>query len=257
MYKNTRFRIRKVEDIKEDLLAARQYYGEYIESLFFPDGNTIYMKTAQLAEIIAYARSLFPHLQRITVYGSARFVNLKKPEELLQLRQAGLSRIHMGMESGDDIVLERVRKGTTPAEIIEAGKKLKDAGIEVSEYYLVGIGGKDRTVEHAVNSARVLSAISPDFIRIRTFGPDRNTPIEQDIASGAFQMLTPHEALKEIRLLIENLDCGGSNILSDHISNYSNINGRLPEDKRLMLKQIDRSLNIDETRFRPPRSSVI
>ncbi len=252
MYKNTRFRIRPVADIKEDLIAARDYYGPYIESIFFPDGNTIIMKTDQLAEIFNYCHEIFPELQRITVYGSARFVNKKSSEDLARLHAAGLSRIHMGMESGDDITLQKICKGTTAEEIIAAGLKLKQAGIEVSEYYLVGIAGKARWKEHAENSARVLSAISPNFIRLRTFAPEPDTPILEEIKSGAFQYLTPHEALREIRVLIENLHCDNSWVVSDHITNYWNVNGLIPRDRDQMLTEIDRALQIDESRFRKP-----
>jgi radical SAM superfamily enzyme YgiQ (UPF0313 family) len=255
MYKGSRFKIRPVEDIKEDLRAARQYYGEFVESLFFPDGNTIIMKTAQLVEIISYARELFPHLQRITVYGSARFVNKKSMEELQQLKDAGLSRVHTGMESGDDVTLQRVHKGTTAAEIIEAGLKLKKVGIDTSEYYLVGIGGKERWREHALESARVLSAFSPDFIRLRTFVPVPGTPIYDEYKQGSFQLLSPHEALQEIGLLISNLNCEGSYVLSDHVSNYWNISGRLPDDREIMLEGVKKALTIPESRFRPAEIS--
>jgi len=255
MYKESRFKIRPVEEIKEDLLAARQYYGEFVESLFFPDGNTIIMKTAQLVEIITYARELFPHLQRITVYGSARFVNKKSVEELQQLKDAGLSRIHTGMESGDDVTLQRIHKGTTAAEIIEAGLKLKKVGIDTSEYYLVGIGGKERWREHALESARVLSAFSPDFIRLRTFVPVPGTSIYDEYKQGSFELLSPHEALQEIGLLISNLHCEGSYVLSDHVSNYWNISGRLPEDREIMLDGIKTALAVPENRFRPAEIS--
>lgn len=251
MYKETRFRIRDLTDIKEDLLAAREYYGEYIESLFFPDGNTIIMKTDQLLEMIRYAKELFPYMKRITVYGSARFVNKKSLADLLLLKEAGLTRIHTGMESGDDITLERIHKGTNAAEIIAAGLKLKQAGIDTSEYYLVGIGGKERWREHALESARVLSEFSPDFIRLRTFVPIPGTPIYQDYQEGIFQLLSPHEALKEIGLLIANLNCDGSMVLSDHVSNYWNIQGRIPDDREIMLEGIEKALAIPESRFRP------
>ncbi|MEN6389975.1 MAG: radical SAM protein [Syntrophomonas sp.] len=252
MYKGSKFRIRSVEDIKEDLRTARQYYGEYIDTIFFPDGNTIYMKTGQLVEIFNYAHQIFPHLERITVYGSARFVNLKSLEDLRLLKAAGLKRIHMGMESGDDEVLERIKKGVSSEAIIEAGRKLKETGIETSEYYLVGAGGKGRSREHALESARVLSSFSPDFIRLRTLIPQPGTPLYEEYESGAFQLLSPHEALREIRLLIENLHCAGSRVLSDHVSNYGNVNGVLPDDKEYMLKTLDQCLQIDEKKFRPP-----
>jgi len=250
MYKQSVFKVRPVEEIKEDLLAARQYYGEYIESLFFPDGNTIIMKTAQLVDIFSYARKLFPHLQRITVYGSARFVNKKSIADLQQLKDAGLSRIHTGMESGDDVTLQRIHKGTNAAEIIEAGLKLKKVGIDTSEYYLVGIGGQDRWREHALESARVLSQFSPDYIRLRTFVPIPGTPIYEDYRQGVFKLLSPHEALREIDLLITNLHCQGSRVLSDHVSNYWNIEGCIPDDREEMLTNIKTALSIPETRFR-------
>lgn len=255
MYKGTKFRLRPVEEIKEDLLAARNYYGEYVNSLFFPDGNTIIMKTDQLVEILEYARSLFPHLQRITVYGSARFVNRKSQEEIERLKAAGLTRVHTGMESGDDVVLERINKGTNAEEIIAAGKKLKAAGIDTSEYYLVGIGGIDRSREHALASSRVLSSFSPDFIRLRTFVPIPGTPLYDDFQSGIFKLLSPHQALEEIKLLIENLDCQNSVVLSDHVSNYWDVNGLIPRDRGKMLMALEQGLGMEESFFRPPHLS--
>ncbi len=252
MYKGSRFKIRPVNDIKEDIKAARDYYGAYIESIFFPDGNTIIMKTDQLVEIFQYAHEVFPDLQRITIYGSARFVSKKTQADLIRLKEAGLSRIHMGMESGDDITLQNIQKGTSSAEIIEAGLKLKNAGIQTSEYYLVGIAGRARWREHAENSARVLSAFSPDFIRLRTFAPEPDTPILAEIQAGTFQYLSPHEALREIRVLIENLHCDNSMVLSDHITNYWNINGLIPRDRDKMLAEIDKALQIDESLFPVP-----
>lgn len=252
LYKSSTFKVRPVQDIKEDLLTARNYYGEYIESVFFADGNTIIMKTDQLIEVFDYARSLFPHLERITVYGSSRFVNKKSSEDLRRLREAGLRRLHMGMESGDDITLERIKKGTNSAEIISAGLKLKEAGIEISEYYLVGIGGQERTQEHALNSALALSAFSPNFIRLRTLIPIPGTPLFEDYQNGIFQLLSPHEALQEIRLLVENLHCDNSQVLSDHINNYWNVQGVIPGDRDKMLASIDKALTISESRFRPP-----
>ncbi|KUG04495.1 putative oxygen-independent coproporphyrinogen iii oxidase [hydrocarbon metagenome] len=255
MYKDVKFRIRPVEEIKEDLLAARNYYGEYIESLFFPDGNTILMRTNQLVEIFEYAGELFPHLSRITVYGSSRFVNKKSLDDLKRLYQAGLRRVHTGMESGDDVTLARVCKGTTSQEIIAAGNKLKEAGIQVSEYYLTGIGGLERTREHAINSAKTLNQFSPNFIRIRTLVPYRGTALYEDYQNGSFQLLTAHQAMQEVRLLIENLECENSMLLSDHMANYANINGLIPRDKAIMLQELDKLLTYPADSFRQPNIS--
>lgn len=257
MYKNTRFRLRPMEEILEDLTMARDHYGNGVRSVFFPDGNTIIMKTDDLVQIFEYTKSLFPYLERITVYGSARYISKKSAEDMIRLKEAGLNRIHMGMESGDDVTLDQICKGTSSADLIDAGCKVKKAGIDLSEYYLVGIGSRDRTREHALESARVLSAIKPDFIRLRTFVPVPGTPLYDDFKQGKFVLLSPHQALEEIKLLIENLDAEGSMVLSDHVSNYYNISGRLPEDKERMLQTIDHALTIDESRFRDPEISAL
>jgi radical SAM superfamily enzyme YgiQ (UPF0313 family) len=255
MYKGTRFRLRPVHEIKEDLAMAKNHYGDVIHSIFFPDGNTIIMKTDQLEEIFLYAGELFPQLQRITVYGSARFVNKKSLQDLQRLKAAGLTRVHTGMESGDDVTLERINKGVTSAEIVEAGLKLKQAGLQTSEYYLVGIGGVERTREHALESARVLSQISPDYIRLRTFVPVSNTPLYEEYHQGKFKLLSAHQALQEVRLLVEHLECDNSIVLSDHVSNYWDVQGVIPADRADMLANIDHALQIDEKRFRPPEIS--
>ena len=257
LYKDKKFRVRPVEDIKADLQLAREYYGEGVQSLFLPDGNTIGMKTEQLVEICRFARSCFPHLERITVYGSARFVNRKSLEELIALKEAGLDRIHMGMESGDDVVLQEICKGTSSEEIIEAGLKLKQAGIEVSEYYLAGVGGRKYSQQHAINSARTLNAFVPDFIRLRTFCPQPGTPLYEAYLAGEFELQTPHETLREVKLLLEHLECEGSVFLSDHSNNYCNVNGLLTRDKARMLSQIDELLTYDEHLFRPPHLGVL
>ncbi|MDR3561031.1 MAG: radical SAM protein [Negativicutes bacterium] len=251
MYKGTQFRIRPLNEIMEDLQSASIYYGDTAETMFFPDGNTILMKTEQLIAILEEAKRLFPRLERITVYGSARYINLKTAEELVRLKAAGLSRIHSGMESGDDVVLARIQKGATAAEIIEAGLKVKQAGIELSEYILIGAGGQDRSQEHAAGSAAVLNSIVPNFIRVRTLIPIPGTPLYEDFSQGRFGLLTPHAALQETRLLVEALECQ-SLFYSDHYSNYAYVNGALPGDKPAMLKAIDKLLTIPEDQFRPP-----
>lgn len=254
MYKGTRFKVRPVDEIKADLLAAHDYYREHlpaIRSLFFPDGNTIILKTDQLVEIFEYSYELFPALERITVYGSAKYAGKKSAEDFRRLRAAGLRRIHMGMESGDDTVLELLCKGTDSAAIIRAGSAIKAAGIELSEYYLVGAGGQEHSAAHALNSARTVSEFSPDFLRLRTLVPVPGTPLYDDFRSGKFVPLSPHQALREIGLLIANANCEHTMVTSDHVSNYWNITGRLPADRESMLREIDRALTIDETNFRP------
>jgi radical SAM superfamily enzyme YgiQ (UPF0313 family) len=252
MYKQQKFRLRPVEEIKEDLAGARDYYGPEVASLFFPDGNTIIFKTDQLVEILEYAREMFPHLERITVYGSARFINKKTDADLKRLREAGLNRIHTGMESGDDEVLARLKKGVTAAEIIQAGHKLKNAGIQTSQYYLTGAGGRDLWEQHAINSGKTLSAFSPEFVRIRTLRLIKHTPLYKEWQRGEFELPSPHEALRELKLLLENLNCTGTTILSDHMLNYWDIEGQLPQDKTRMLSDVQRALRVDEKLLERP-----
>ena len=252
MYKGKAFRIRSVEDIKEDIRTAHAYYGNDVESVFFPDGNTIIMRTEQLEEIFNFTREFFPQVKRLTVYGSARFINLKSPDELRRLKAAGLTRIHSGMESGDDVTLTRLNKGVTAAEIIEAGLKVRAARIEQSEYVLIGAGGRDRSHEHARASAAVLNQITPEFIRLRTFIPMEGTPLYDEWQAGKFVLLTPHEALRETALFIEALHSPGSLLYSDHGSNYAYVNGRIPEAKPAMLSTIEELLQLPEHDFRPP-----
>jgi radical SAM superfamily enzyme YgiQ (UPF0313 family) len=251
MYKGKKFNIRHVEEIKQDILSTRDSYGaEVVHSMFFPDGNTIIMKTGELEDIFRFSSETFPNLNRITLYASAKFLKAKSLEDLKRLQAVGLKRLHKGLESGNDEVLKRIQKGTDAETMIETGKRVKEAGIELSEYVLVGIGGKELSKEHAVDTARVLNEINPDFIRLRTWVPVPIAPLYKDYKSGAFILLSPHEALEEVKLLLEKLEVN-SLFLSDHVSNYLNISGHLPRDKKSMLKRIEEGLKMDESCFRP------
>lgn len=250
IYKNgPRFKIRSVQEIKEDITTARRDYGENVRTLFFPAGNTIAMKTDDLCEICRFSREVFPHLQRVTVYGSSQYIYQKGLEDLKRLAEAGLSRIHVGLESGDDEILKRIRKGTSSREQIEAGKWVMAAGMELSLYVILGIGGRERTESHARETAEVLNRIEPDFIRLRTFVPKINTPLLENIRAGSFQMLGPHEVLQETALFIRNLNASAY-LASDHYTNYINIEGRLPEEKTRLLDEIASALKQKESSFR-------
>ena len=251
VYKNgPGYKVRDVKDITADILEARNRYGDRVRTLFFPAGNTIAMKTDDLCKILAFAKRTFPALQRITVYGSSQYIHKKGLKGLRRLADAGLSRIHVGLESGDDVILKRIKKGTTGKEQIEAGRWTMDAGIELSLYVILGIGGKERTVSHATETAGVLNEIGPNFIRLRTFVPKINTPLLADVQSGSFQMLGPHEVLKETAMLIKGIHTS-SYLTSDHYTNYINLEGKLPEEKKRLLGKIDAALKQDEDSFRP------
>jgi radical SAM superfamily enzyme YgiQ (UPF0313 family) len=244
------YRVRAVAEIKEDLEEARRILGDRVRTLFFPAGNTIAMPTDELAEICGVARRLFPGLERITVYGSSQYIYRKGLRDLKALRQAGLSRIHVGLESGDDEILRRIKKGTTASEQVQAGLWVRQAGIELSEYAILGLGGQERSEAHARETARALNLIGPDFVRLRTFVPKIDTLMLHQIRRGRFCMLSPHQILIETRQLLAGLTCA-TILTSDHYTNYLNISGRLPDDKPRLLAAVDHGLTRDENTFRP------
>ncbi len=257
MYSDRKFRIRPVSEIKADLEKAMSKFGDSVRKIFFADGNTILMKTEELLDILHFCKDSFPNLKSVTMYGSAQYILLKSQEELNSLNEAGLSRIHSGMESGDDEVLNLIDKGYDSDQMTKAGRMVKSAGIELSVYFLCGVGGKKLSQQHAVNSAKVINLINPDFIRLRTLMPFEGTRIYDMYKSGEFKLLNPHEALSEIRLLMEHLNVEGSQFLSDHVSNYENITGTLPGDREVMLNEIDEALRLDPSEFRSPESGVL
>lgn len=250
VYKNgPNYKVRDVAEIKGEIDEAAAELGGYVRTLFFPAGNSIAMETAQLAEICSYAYQKLPKLERITVYGSSQYIHQKGVEELRQLKEAGLSRIHVGLESGDDEVLRSIRKGCLSKKHIEAGQWVMQAGIELSLYVLLGIGGREGSQQHALETAQVLSEIDPTFIRLRTFVPKINTPLLEEVESGIFEMLGPHGILRETHLMIENLQVNSS-LKSDHYTNYVNLEGRLPVDRPRLLSEIEHALLQDESQFR-------
>ena len=251
VYKDgVKFKIRPVSEIKADLNEAAATYGSRVRTLFFPAGNTIAMPVAALAEICRYSYTLFPRLERITVYGSSQYIQRKGADQLQTLAQAGLGRIHAGVESGDDLILTRIRKGATAQDHIRAGQLARAAGLEINAYVMVGIGGRERSETHARETARVISGMQPAVVRLRTFVPKVNTPLLADVQAGRFQMLSPHQALRETMNLLLQITTP-TQITSDHYTNYFDINGRLPEDRDAMLQALRRALARDESTFRP------
>ena len=244
------YRVRSFEEISIDIEEASRTYGARVKTLFFPAGNTIAMPTSTLASICKLARNKFPHLEMITVYGSSQYIAKKGPEELRSLKEAGLTRIHVGLESGDDEVLRMVKKGTTGSEQIRAGLYVKEAGLELSEYVILGLGGREHSEQHALATAKALNAIEPDYVRLRTLIPKINTLLLHQIRKGRFHPLGPHEVLRETKLLIESMSCH-TTLSSDHYSNYINLAGKLPDDKETLIKKIGRALQKGESDFRP------
>ena len=257
MYKDRKFRKRPLEEVIEDLDLALGAYGpDAVRTIFLADGNTAVLPTQKLVAIGEAARQRFPGLERITAYGSAKFLVKKSEEEWRRVAAAGITRIHSGLESGDAVTLEQIGKGITPEQAIEAYRHVKAAGIQLSVYLMVGVAGVERWREHALGSAHVLNQAPPDFVRLRTFVPSAGTPWHERWEQGGLTLLSAHQALEETRLLIENLE-GPTSLLSDHVSNFLDVRGRIPEDKPAMLAQIDEALHWPPTSFRPPTEKLV
>lgn len=216
-------------------------------NVFLQDANNLALKTRDLVEILTYLKEKFPSVDRITTYTRARTIARKTLPEMKELRDAGLSRIHVGLESGYDKLLEIVKKGVTAGELVDAGRKVKEAGISLSEYIMPGLGGRKMWREHALETARVLNQIDPDFIRVRTLKVLQMMPLYERVLSGELEIMSDDEIIAEERLLIENLEGIHSHFASDHILNLlEELNGDFPEAKPLMLATIDRYLALDK-----------
>jgi len=224
-------------------MAAWLYFGG--KNVFLQDANSLILKTPDLLDILNFLKEKFPDIQRITSYCRSHTAARKTPDEWKQLKQAGLSRIHIGMESGCDDVLSLIRKGVTAADHIKGGLNVKAGGLELSEYVMPGLGGVKFTKQHALDTAKVLNAINPDFIRMRTLHVVPGTKLDELMQKGDFQPLQDDEIIKEIKLFIENLDVQGTYLASDHILNLlENVEGRFPEDKKRLLSVIETYLQL-------------
>ena len=230
------------------------------KTAFLQDANTLIMRTPELVEVNRYLKETFPALERITSYARAKTAAKKTLEELKSLKEAGLSRLHIGLESGDNEILKEVDKGVTAEEHILAGKKVKEAEIELSEYVMPGLGGKAKWVQHAINTAKVLSEIDPDFIRLRSLVPRPSTPLFDAYQRGEFELTSPHERLWELKLMVESLEISGR-LCFDHLVNWQfkhrkgwlfrqDYEGyKFPEQKQRVLDLIETGLEIDESHY--------
>jgi radical SAM superfamily enzyme YgiQ (UPF0313 family) len=241
MYKGMKFEIRPVEEVLGDIETARDLYGDRVRTVFVGDSNSLVVKTEMLVKILNTLLSSFPHIERVTSYARANTIAKKPLEDLIKIRQAGLDRLHVGLETGDRDLLKEIAKGATPEEMVEAGRKAKEAEFEYSLYVLLGIGGETKWEQHVKGTAEVLNQIDPHFIRVRTFIPQPSSSIYEAMTAGRFQPPKPETILKETKLLLEKLQVT-SQFLSDHISNLLPLHGKLPEDQRKMIQMIEEVL---------------
>ena len=216
------------------------------KSVFLQDANSLIMKTPDLARIVSFLKQTFPDIDRITSYARSKTAAKKTVEELKTLNEAGLTRLHIGMESGSDKVLELIQKGVTAAEHIKGGKNVMESGIELSEYIIPGMGGRELSEDHVEGSAMVLNAVNPHFIRLRSLNMFPGIPLEEKIKNGEFVLQSEDEVVMEIRSLIEKLEVT-SQLKSDHMMNLlPEIDGKFPEAKADCLAIIDSYLSLPD-----------
>jgi hypothetical protein len=216
--------------------AFNWYFAGGLKSVFIQDANSFVIKASEFVEILNHLKKRFPQIERITSYARSQTIVRMKDEDLKSIGDAGLNRIHIGLESGSDEVLKMVKKGVTKEMHVQAGQKVKRAGIELSEYYMPGLGGKKYLKEHALQTADALNLINPDFIRLRTLAIPSQAPLFEDWQAGRFEKCTELEVVKEILLFLEHLDGITSVVKSDHILNlFADLEGTLPQDKERMI----------------------
>jgi len=209
-------------------------------SVFLQDANSIIMRTPDLVQVASFLKQTFPDLERITSYGRSKTAAKKSIEEFRQIHEAGLSRLHIGLESGSDEVLTLVQKGCTAEDHIKGGMAVMESGIELSEYVMPGLGGRKLSKQHAQETARVLNEINPTFIRLRSTAVYEILPLWQRVERGEFELLRDDEIVEEIGSFISRLECH-STLKSDHVMNLlMEVEGKLPEDREKMLAIINR-----------------
>jgi radical SAM superfamily enzyme YgiQ (UPF0313 family) len=217
------------------------------DTVFLQDANSIMLSTGMLVSILEYIRKTFPEVERITSYARAVTLKSKSVEDFVRLREAGLTRLHVGMESGSDKVLKMINKGSKAEQIIEGGKRAVAGGISVCLYVIPGIGGVELSQDHALETARVINAINPAFVRFRSLYVTRGTPLADMVKEGTFEPPDEDSIVREIRRMVEKLDGISTTLVSDHVLNLlEDVRGTLPQDKQRILATIDQYLNLPE-----------
>ena len=272
VYKETEFSVRPVEHVLYDIDLIRKYI-EFLEnpideitieeplaydsamrwsvhnkrSVFLQDADSLVSGAHNLSGILTHLMHSFPTIERVTSYSRSSTINKMSVEDLVTLREAGLTRIHVGLESGSNLVLKTVRKGASKSIHIQAGLKAKAAGMELSEYVMPGLGGKSLSSEHAKESADALNKINPDFIRLRPLAFPIRAPLFEMMSKGQFDKCNDIEIVEELHSFIENLEGISSYLVSDHILNlFADLEGQLPADKHTMLSILNRFLDLEE-----------
>ena len=249
-YLDKPFRPRDLDEILEDIVLAQEAMPATCR-VFLADGDALILPTNRLITILDKLNVAFPHLERVGTYANARDLLRKTPAELATLRQKGLGIVYIGLESGSDEILERIEKGATAAEMIEAAQKAKEAGILVSVIAILGLGEEKLSAHHAAETGRVASEMDPDYFSMLTLMLVPRTKLHAEWEAGKFQLISPEEMLAELRRVIENLNLSNCVFRTNHASNYLPLRGTLPQDKERLLGILDAALTGGRDALRP------
>jgi len=235
-----KFRIRPTQEILEDIEIGGRQYGKGVDKIFLLDSNAMIIKTPELLRIVKKCYETFPELKQVACYACSEDILRKTDEELLELRETGLNLVFVGLESGDQEVLDLINKGTTVENQIEAVVKANKAGIQTSVTVILGLGGKRLSEQHAINTGKVATKMNPSFLAALTLMVVPGTVLDAMVKRGEFELVTdPIDVLKEVELIIKNTDAPGPVVFrTNHASNYLPLRGVLPDDKERLLKTI-------------------
>lgn len=242
MYKEKQFRLKSNEEIKAHIEWLRKVYKNPTR-IFLADGNVLCLKTEKLLELLNYLKQEFPDVERISSYAGPFDILRKSEEELKAIKDAGLGLLYMGVESGSDKVLSLMEKGVNQQEMIEAGQKAINAGFKFSCMIISGLGGQKYMEEHAIESAKVISAINPHYFSLLRLTIEEGTALEEDVQQGSFKLLTPLQILDENVLMLENMELTDCIFRANHISNHVNLAGTLNQDKDKLIQRIKKFRN--------------
>ncbi|MFH1418435.1 MAG: radical SAM protein [Planctomycetota bacterium] len=249
-YDGKQFRVRPLEETLEDIAMAGRTFGDQVRKVFIMDGDALVMELDLWEPILQALSATFPNLRRVSCYATAPNLLAKSQQELARLRELGLTLLYIGPESGDDVTLKRIAKGANSTDHVEAAAKARQAGMKQSLIFLLGAGGTERSVEHATASARLATAMDPEFLSTLTLMLIPSTPIYKLAESGRYQMPSVEALLRELRTIVAETNPTGTIFRSNHASNYLPIGGRLPRDREAILRKIDAALAGDAP-FRP------
>ena len=249
MYKDKKYRIRPLEEIREDIRLAKNYYGD-IEKVFLCDGDAIAIDTDMLLDIIRTLHETFPSLRHVSSYVGPQSTLSKSMDELKTLSAAGLKKAYLGVESGDDELLKKVKKGVGYNDMLQAGRNLLEADMNVSAMVLLGLAGKGgASARHALATARICNEMQPQYLAALTVTPMPLTLLQQQVAVGEFELLDPFETLEEMKLIFENITIDNLKFVGTHASNYLPITGTLQKDRQKMLDTVEQVLQTRDRRM--------